>query len=122
MQREMQICELSKRFLGETVLMFVLEGFSGARSLGASEATELGVATKVVRSRDVSVCPKQTSDLLCMELPRGSVSIRATQGAGFNPSTPTTGRNDYAEIQFPRTLHGAREVLLIPDDRGQWWP
>jgi hypothetical protein len=152
-----EICELSKRFHGETVLRLLLEGFSGARSvsdpvlLGASDAMELDVATDVVRSGGAGKCSKQTSDLLCMELPRGSVSIFSTVWinghqraypfgtslAVIVTSLPSSeqrkaldsirvfrqlARNDYAEIQFPRTLDGAREVLLIPDDRVQWRP
>lgn len=152
-----EICELSKRFHGETVLRLLLEGFSDARSvsdpvlLGASDAMELDVATDVVRSTGAGKCSKQASDLRCMELPRGSVSIFSTVWinghqraypfgtslAVIVTSLPPSeqrkaldsirvfrqlARKDYAEIQFPRTLDGARQVLLIPDDRVQWRP
>ena len=155
--KEMPICELSKRFAGETLLRLLLEGFSGARSvsdpvlLGASDSTELEIATEVVRSRGAGMCPKQTSDILCVDLPRGSVSIFSTVWVNGHPRAYPFGtqlavlveslppseqrkaldsirvfrqlvRNNYAEIQFSRTLNGMREVLLVPDDRVQWQP
>jgi hypothetical protein len=155
--KQIQHCDLAKGFLGKTALRVILEGFSDARSvsdpvlLGASDAKELDVATEVIRSRGVGMCPEKTSDLLCVELPRGSVSIFSTVWinghlraypfgtslavllASLPPSEQRKAldsirvfrqltRNDYAEIQFPRTLDGVREVLLVPDDRVQWQP
>jgi hypothetical protein len=155
--KENQICELSKRFAGETVLRLLLEGFSGARSisdpvlLGASDATKLDMATEVVRSKSAGICSKQTSDFLCVDLPRGSVSIFSTVWINRHPraypfGTPLAvlieslppseqskalasiqvfrqlSRNTYAEIQFQRTLSATREVLLVPYDRVQWQP
>ena len=149
------MCELAKRFAGKTLLRLLLEGFSGGRSisdpvlLGASDATELDVVTETIRSRGAGMCFKQTSDLLCVQLPRGSVSIFSTLWINGHPRAYPFGtslailvmsrppseqrkaldsirvfrrlaHNDYAEIQFPRTLDGAREVLLVPDDRVQW--
>lgn len=153
--KEIQMCDLAKRFADKTLLRLLLEGFSGGRSssdpmlLGASDPTKLDVVTETIRSGGAGMCSKQTSDVLCVELPRGSVSIFSTLWINGHPhkypfgtslailimSRPASEQqkaldsvhvsrrlagNEYAEIQFPRTLDGAREVLLIPDDRVQW--
>lgn len=116
--------------------------------IGASDARRLDFLTDLVRQRDSAACVSQP-DAICVDLPAGSVSLSSIIWINGHRTVSAFGTSlasqlfrlpeqeqaealksvrvirklrlgHYAAIQFPRTVDGASQLLLLPGDRIEW--
>jgi hypothetical protein len=116
--------------------------------IGATDATHLDLLTDLIRKRDSVACVSSPGDV-CVDLPTGSVSLssiiwiigrRTASAFGtslasqlFRLPEPKQAEalesvqvirqlslNRYARMQITRTVEGAQQLLLLPEDRIEW--
>jgi hypothetical protein len=120
-----------------------------AMLLGASNLHDLEAATRLLEAQGNQACADQRENVVCVTFKDDSVSLLSpirinehlvfypfgTQLAIILPEPPrgkqaealATARvmrrlagGDYAEVLFPRTMEGARQLVLLPGDRVSW--
>jgi hypothetical protein len=120
-----------------------------AMLLGASNLHDLEAATRLLETQGNQACTDHRENFVCVTFKDDSVSllspIRINEHLVFYPfgtqlaiilPEPPRGKQtealatvrvmrrlaggDYAEILFPRTMEGARQLVLLPGDRVYW--
>ena len=120
-----------------------------AMLLGASHVDDLEAATKLLEAQGNQACAAHRDSFVCVTFKDDSVSLLSpiringhsvlypfgTQLAIILPEAPRgkqtealatvrvmrrLASGDYAEVLFPRTMEGARQLVLLPGDRVHW--
>jgi hypothetical protein len=120
-----------------------------AMLLGASNLHDLEAATRLIEAQGNQACAEHKEDFVCVTFKDDSVSllspIRVNEHLFFYPfgtqlaivlqglprdkqtealATIRVMRavagGDYAEVLFPKTMEGARQLVLLPEDRVRW--
>ena len=120
-----------------------------AMLLGASHLDDLEAATRLLEAQGNQACADHKENFVCVTFKDDSVSllspIRVNEHLFFYPFgtqlaiilqslprdkqtealatihvTRRLARGDYAEILFTKTMEGARQLVLLPEDRVRW--
>jgi hypothetical protein len=120
-----------------------------AMLLGASHVDDLEAATRLLEAQGNQACAEHKENFVCVVFKDDSVSllspIRINEHLDFYPfgtqlaiilPEPAPGKQtealatvrvmrrlaggDYAEVLFPKTMEGARQLVLLPEDRVHW--
>jgi hypothetical protein len=120
-----------------------------AMLLGASNLHDLEAATRLLETRGNQACTDHRENFVCVTFKDDSVSLLSSiwvnehgvfypfgtqlaillQGLPRDQQTEALStvrvmrplaRGDYAEVLFPKTMEGARQLVLLPGDRVHW--
>ncbi len=120
-----------------------------AMLLGASNLRDLEAATRLLESQGNQACTDHRENFVCLTFKDDSVSLlssiwvnehwvfypfgtqlavllqglprdKQTEALATVRVTRPLARGDYAEVLFPKTMEGARQLVLLPADRVHW--